>query len=76
MKLKNGIGWDMNLHAVTLQSSITNVKGVNIVDGVIVIHSMEKTFLRGSEVPEAWFIIILEKEVEWVLTKGKNLPPT
>jgi hypothetical protein len=64
MKLKNGNTWDINLHAMTLQSSISNVMGVNVIDGIIVIHSTKKTILRGSEVSEAWFVIIPEKEIE------------
>ena len=64
MKLKNRPGWDMNLHAMTLQSSISNVTGVNIIEGLIVLHSSGNTFLRGVEVPQAWFVIIPEKEIE------------
>jgi hypothetical protein len=62
-ELKNDSVWRMNLHAMNLQSSISNITGVNIIDGVIVIHSAN-CFLRGTEVPEAWFVVIPEKRIE------------
>lgn len=72
MKLKNNSVWSMNLHAMTLQSSISNITGVNVIDDVIIIHSSKNTFLRGSEVPEAWFVIIPGRGVEMGFDKEEG----
>lgn len=37
---------------------------MNIIDSIIIIHSVDITYLRGENVPEAWFIIKPSEQLE------------
>jgi hypothetical protein len=54
----------MNLEAGTLQFSVSNVKEVNVIDSIVIVHSFEITYLRGQKVGNAWFIIKPSKQSE------------
>ena len=57
LRLNGSNEWIMNLEAGTLQFSVSNVKEVNVIDSIIVVHSSDITYLRGEKVGNAWFII-------------------
>jgi hypothetical protein len=54
----------MNLEANTLQFSISNVKELNVIDSVIIIHSVSITYLKGESIADAWFIIKPSQGIE------------
>lgn len=64
LRLNGAKEWIMNLEANTLQFSISNVKELNVIDSVIIVHSVGITYLRGENVPDAWFIIKPSVQVE------------
>lgn len=64
LKLNGSKEWIMNLETNTLQFSISNVKEVNVISNVIIIHSVDLTYLRGANVPEAWFVIKPSEQIE------------
>jgi hypothetical protein len=63
VKLNGSKEWLVNLKTATLQFSVSNIKEVTIVKGFILLHGVD-TFLKGSTIKEAWFIIIPSKHIE------------
>jgi hypothetical protein len=60
LRLNGNSEWTMNLDA---PSSVTNIKEINIVGDVIVIHSGQ-TYCNNVEVSEAWFVVVPNKHIE------------
>jgi hypothetical protein len=61
LKLNGSKEWDMNLQEIP--GSVSNVKEVNVLQDIIVIHSGE-TYCNNAKVNEAWFAIMPEKHTE------------
>lgn len=61
LKLNGSNEWTMNL--VDIPGSVSNIKEVNVLQNIIVIHAGE-TYCNNAKVQEAWFIIIPEKHIE------------
>lgn len=72
IKLKGSNSWNIKLHALKLQMSISNVKKVDVVKNVIVAYA-DSTLLKGEEVPEAWFVIIPDQQIEKGFSKKEDL---
>ena len=65
IKLNGSNEWNMNLQETP--GSISDIKGINVIGNIIVIHSGE-TYCNNEKVGEAWFAVVPEKHVE----KGFN----
>lgn len=57
LRLNGSKEWIMNLEVGTLQFSVSNVKEVNVIDSIVIVHSSDITYLRGEKLGNAWFII-------------------
>lgn len=72
VKLKGDSTWIMSLHTVSIDVSVTNVRGINVIDSVIVVHSGETNLRGGLRPKEAWFIILPGKSVEMGFAKREE----
>lgn len=61
LKLNGSEEWVMNLQETA--GSVSNVKEINVIQNIIVIHSGE-TYFNNAKVNEAWFIITPGKHLE------------
>jgi len=71
LMLKGSERWQMNLYNSALNSSIINIKKINVEKNAIFLYS-EDTNLDGVKVPRAWFIIIPNKHLEEGFYKEKD----
>ena len=57
--------WRLELQTTQLlELSIHNVKSVNIIDSVIVVHAMGDVSIKGITCSEGWFVILPSRKVE------------
>jgi hypothetical protein len=56
-------GWSMNLDGKDGDTGFFNIKKANIVDGIILIYSINSIF-HGVDVKQSWHIIIPKKHIE------------
>lgn len=63
--------WGMNLYNGALNSSIVNIKSVNIVNHAILLNS-RNTNLNGQKINEAWFVVIPSKHIEQGFASHKD----
>ncbi len=56
-------GWGIGLEGIDGDTGFGNIRSINIVDGMILIYSVN-SILHGIDKPETWHIIIPKKQVE------------
>ena len=61
IRTNGSMEWTMNLN--TIPGSVSNIKEVNVLKNVIVIHSGE-TYCNNEKVQEAWVLVMPDKNIE------------
>ena len=61
--MNKDFGWGMNLDGKDGDTGFFNIKKANVVDGIILIYSVNSIF-HGVDVKQSWHIIIPKKHIE------------
>lgn len=57
------VGWGMGLEGLDGDTGFTNIKNINVIDGMILVYSVN-SILHGIDTKETWHIIVPNKGIE------------